>query len=82
MNALYARHALLGISLIFGGMGALGMAILARQEISMAISFPVWGFYLIGLIGVILSVALIGWLVMLIERWWTKRQESKYLSDK
>ena len=28
----------------------------------MAISFPVWGFYLIGLIGVILSVALIGWL--------------------
>lgn len=48
----------------------------------MSISFPVWGFYLIGLIGVILSVALIGWVVMRIERWWTKRQESKYLNGK
>jgi flagellar biogenesis protein FliO len=48
----------------------------------MSISFPVWGFYLIGLIGVIVSVALISWLVMRVERWWTKRQESKYLNGK
>ena len=48
----------------------------------MLISFPVWAFYLFGVIGAIVSVGLISWAVMRVERWWSKRHESKFLDGK
>lgn len=45
----------------------------------MVISFPSWMFYIFGVVGVIVSVGLIAWAVIRVERWVSKRQESKYL---
>ena len=46
----------------------------------MTISFPVWAFYLLGIVGAIVSVGLISWVVMRVERWLNKRNESKLLN--
>jgi hypothetical protein len=43
------------------------------------ISFPSWLFYVFGVIAVIISVGLISWAVIRVERWISKRNESKYL---
>jgi hypothetical protein len=36
-------------------------------------------FYVLGVIAVIISVGLISWAVIRVERWISKRNESKYL---
>lgn len=46
----------------------------------MTVSFPVWAFYLFGIVGAIVSVGLISWAVMRVERWLSKRNEAKFLN--
>jgi len=46
------------------------------------INFPVWGFYCLGAVGAIISVGLISWVIMRIERWFSKRSLDKALRDK